>query len=45
MGRYNLSSALAADRRQDRRTIRTRPTRRPREDIFLPVQNGLSASL
>jgi hypothetical protein len=40
MGRYNLFGALAADRRQDRRTLRTRPTRRPREDIFLPEQNG-----
>ena len=40
MGRYNLSDALAADRRQDRRTLRTHPTRRPREDIFLPKQNG-----
>jgi hypothetical protein len=34
MARYNLSGALAADRRQDRRTLRTHPTRRPREDIF-----------
>src|SRR6266852_9851724 len=34
MGRYNLSGALAADERQDRRTLRTPPTRRPREDIF-----------
>jgi hypothetical protein len=34
MGRYNLSGALAADRRQDWRTLRTHPTRRPREDIF-----------
>src|SRR5712671_7930205 len=34
MGRYNLSGALATDERQDRRTLRTHPTRRPREDIF-----------
>ena len=33
MGRYNLSGVLAAGRRQDRRTLRTHPTRRPREDI------------
>ena len=45
MGRYNLSGALAADQRQDRRTLRTHPTRRPREDIFLPEQNALSACL
>src|SRR5215210_4165761 len=42
MGRSNLSSALAADRQQDRRSLRTHPTRRPREDIFLPEQNALS---
>src|SRR5204862_2228752 len=42
MGRYNLWGALAADRRQDRRTLRTHPTRRPRGDIFLPEQNTLS---
>src|SRR6266852_3572725 len=42
MGRFNLSGALAADWRQDRRTLRTHPTRRPREDIFLPEQNALS---
>ena len=40
--RHNLWGALAADRRQDRRTLRTHPTRRPREDIFLPEQNPLS---
>src|SRR5712692_9774878 len=45
MGRYNLSGALAAGQRQDRRTIRTHPTRRPREDIFLPEQNALSPCL
>jgi hypothetical protein len=45
MGRYNLSGVLAADRRQDRRTLRTHPTRRPREDIFLPEQNALSPCL
>ena len=39
MGRYNLSGVLAADQRQDRRSLRTPPTRRPREDIFLPEQN------
>ena len=33
------SGALAAGGRQDRRTLRTHPTRRPREDIFLPKQN------
>jgi hypothetical protein len=42
MGRYNLTGALAADRRQDRQTLRTHPIRRPREDIFLPEQNSLS---
>ena len=42
MGRFNLRGALAADRRQDRQTLRTHPTRRPREDIFLPEQNPLS---
>src|SRR5580692_9865728 len=42
MGRFNLSGALAVDRRQDRQTLRTHPTRRPREDIFLPEQNALS---
>ena len=45
MGRYNLSGGLAAGRRQDRRTLRTHPTRRPREDIFLPEQNALSPCL
>src|SRR5437868_14238171 len=39
MGRYNLTGALAADQRQDRRSLRTPPTRRPCEDIFLPEQN------
>ena len=39
MGRSNLSGALAADERQDQRALRTHPTRRPREDIFLPKQN------
>ena len=33
--------ALAAGQRQDLRTLRTRLTRRPREDIFLPEQNWL----
>ena len=42
MGRFNLSGALAAGQRQDRPTLRTHPTRRPREDIFLPEQNALS---
>src|SRR6266566_8286862 len=41
VGRYNLSDALAADRRQDRKSLRTHPTRRPHEDIFLPEQNGV----
>ena len=41
MGRPNLSGALAADERQDQRPLRTHPTRRPREDIFLPKQNAL----
>src|SRR6266851_4125980 len=45
MGRHNLPGALAADQRQDRRTLRTHPTRRPREDIFLPEQNALSPCL
>ena len=45
MGRYNLSGALAADQRQDRRPLRTHPIRRPREDIFLPEQNALSPCL
>ena len=39
MGRYNLWDGLAANQRQDRRSLRTHPTRRPREDIFLPKQN------
>ena len=45
MGRNNLTGALAADRRQVRRTLRTHLTHRPREDIFLPEQNGLSPRL
>ena len=43
MERYNLWGALAADQWQGRRPLRTHPTRRPREDIFLPEQNSLSA--
>src|SRR6516165_11261500 len=43
MGRYNLTDGLAANQRQDRRTLRTHPTHRPREDIFLPKQNALSS--
>src|SRR5216683_3480638 len=42
MGRCNLWGALATGQRQDRQTLRTHPTRRPREDIFLPEQNALS---
>jgi hypothetical protein len=42
MGRFNLSGAIAASQRQDRRTLRTHPTRRRREDIFLPEQNASS---
>ena len=42
MGRYNLRDGLAANQQQDRRSLRTHPTRRPREDIFLPKQNALS---
>src|SRR5437868_12511165 len=38
MGRYNLTGALAAGQQQDRQTLRTPPTRRPREDILLPEQ-------
>src|SRR6185369_14884899 len=34
MGRSNLSGAVAVDWPQDRRTLRTHPTRRPREDVF-----------
>jgi hypothetical protein len=45
MGRYNLTDGLAANQRQDRRSLRTHPTRRPREDIFLPKQNALSPCL
>jgi hypothetical protein len=45
MGRNNLTGALAADRRQVRRTLRTHLTHRPREDIFLPKRNGLSPRL
>src|SRR6516225_9161241 len=41
MGRPNLSGALAADKRQDQPALRTHPTRRPREDIFLRKQNAL----
>src|SRR5216684_6056342 len=42
-GGNNLNRALAAHQRQERGTLRTHPTRRPREDIFLPEQNALSA--
>jgi hypothetical protein len=35
---FNLCSALAAGT-QDLPTLRTHPTHRPREDIFLPRQN------
>jgi hypothetical protein len=45
MGRYNLWGALAAGQRQDQPTLRTHPTRRPREDILLPEQNALSPCL
>src|SRR6202008_2511049 len=45
MGRPNLSGVLAADERQDQRPLRTHPTRRPREDIFLPKQSALISSL
>jgi hypothetical protein len=38
---FNLLGALAAGQQQDLRTLRTHPTRRPREDIFLPEQNSL----
>src|SRR4249920_1678795 len=41
-GGNNLNHALAANQRQERETLRTHPTRRPREDIFLPEQNALS---
>jgi hypothetical protein len=41
MRRFNLLGALAADQQQDLPTLRTHPTRRPREDIFLPEQNSL----
>src|SRR5262249_49605350 len=34
VGRYNLRDGVAADRRHDQPTLRTHPTRRPREDIF-----------
>src|SRR6266567_3895819 len=40
-GGNNLNRALAAHQRQERGTLRTHPTRRPREDIFLPEQNAL----
>src|SRR3954453_1370932 len=44
MERYNLWGALATDQRQVRQTLRTHPTHRPREDIFLleQEQNALS---
>jgi hypothetical protein len=42
MERFNLWGALAAGQWQGRPTLRTHPTRRPREDIFLPEQNPLS---
>src|SRR5258705_7971078 len=45
MERYNLWGARAADQWQDRETLRTHPTRRPHEDIFLPEQNALSPCL
>src|SRR6266851_4223460 len=41
-GGNNLNRALAANQRPERGTLRTHPTRRPREDIFLPEQNALS---
>jgi len=41
MRRFNLLGALAADQQQDLPTLRTHPTRRPREDIFLPEQNSV----
>src|SRR5258708_598061 len=41
-GGNNLNRALAANQRQERGTLRTHPTRRPREDIFLLEQNPLS---
>ena len=41
MKRFNLLGALAAVQQQDLKTLRTHPTRRPREDIFLPEQNSL----
>src|SRR5216684_9245261 len=44
-GGNNLNRALAAHQRQERGTLRTHPTHRPREDIFLPEQNALAACL
>ncbi len=41
MRRFNLLGALAAAQQQDLQTLRTHPTRRPREDISLPEQNAL----
>ena len=42
MGRFNLLDALAVSGLQGLRTLRTRLTHRPREDIFLPEQNSLN---
>ena len=42
IGRFNLWSVLADDGRQGLRPLRTHPTRRPREDTFLPEQNSLN---
>src|SRR6266699_5187396 len=39
-GGNNLNRALAANQRPERGTLRTHPTRRPREDIFLPEANA-----
>jgi hypothetical protein len=41
MRRLNLSGALAASQQQNLQSLRTHPTHRPREDIFLPEQNSL----
>ena len=38
-----LSAPSLLNQRQERETLRTHPIHRPREDIFLPKQNALTA--
>jgi len=43
--RIDGDRAQRLGRRLEQDRLRTRPTRRPREDIFLPKQNALSRCL